>query len=66
VVDAVGPQSVTFRDMVLAIRAAVGSHAILLPVPGRLVPALTGVLGTVLRDVVLTRDHGRGSWPACC
>jgi NADH dehydrogenase len=57
VVDAVGPQSVTFRDMVLAIRAAVGSRAILLPVPGRLVPALTGLLGIVLRDIVLTREE---------
>lgn len=57
VVDAVGPQSLTFREMVTAIRAAVGSRAFLAPVPGRLIPALTRVLGLVLRDTLLTRDE---------
>lgn len=56
-VDAVGPQSMTFREMVGAVRAAVGSHAVVLPVPGWLVPALSGALGVVLRDVLLTRDE---------
>jgi uncharacterized protein YbjT (DUF2867 family) len=55
--DAVGPQSVTFREMVLAIRAAVGSRAVIVPVPGSLIPALSGALGLVLRDVLLTRDE---------
>jgi uncharacterized protein YbjT (DUF2867 family) len=56
-VDAVGPQSLAFRDMVTAIRAAVGSRAVLLPVPGRLVPPLSAVLGTMLRDVLLTAEE---------
>jgi uncharacterized protein YbjT (DUF2867 family) len=55
--DAVGPESLTFRQMVGAIRAAVGSHALIVPVPGALIPILSAGLGAVLRDVLLTRDE---------
>lgn len=55
--DAAGPQSLTFREMVGAIRAAVGSHAVVLPVPGRLIPALSAAMGLLLHDVLLTRDE---------
>jgi uncharacterized protein YbjT (DUF2867 family) len=58
-VDAVGPQSLPFREMVTAIRAAIGSRAVLVSVPGRLVPPLSGVLGVVLRDVLLTGEEYR-------
>ncbi|MGH3303674.1 MAG: SDR family oxidoreductase [Streptosporangiaceae bacterium] len=53
-VDAVGPESVTFRQLVEEIRAAVGSRSVILPVPGSTVTLLTGVLGLVLRDTLLT------------
>lgn len=56
-VDAVGPESVTFRDMVLAIRTATGSRAIVLPAPGWLVPPLSKALGAALHDVLLTSDE---------
>jgi uncharacterized protein YbjT (DUF2867 family) len=56
-VDAVGPESVTFREMVSAVRAATGSHAAILPVPGWAVPPLAGTLGLVLRDVLLTAQE---------
>ncbi len=59
VVDAVGPQSLTFREMVDAIKQAVGSHALVLPVPGALIPALAGVLSLTLRDTLLTADEYR-------
>lgn len=55
--DAVGPQSLTFRQMVAAIRAAVGSKSVILPVPGSLIPALSAAVGTALRDTLLTRDE---------
>jgi uncharacterized protein YbjT (DUF2867 family) len=55
--DAVGPQSLPFRDLVTAIRDAVGSHAAIVPVPGQLIPPLSSVLGVLLRDVLLTRDE---------
>jgi len=54
VVDAVGPQSLTFRQMVQEIRDAVGSRSVLVPVPGRTIPALAAVLNLALRDTLLT------------
>jgi NADH dehydrogenase len=57
--DAVGPQSMTFREMITSIRAAVGSRAVVIPVPGSLVPPLSAALGLVLRDVLLTREEYR-------
>jgi uncharacterized protein YbjT (DUF2867 family) len=57
--DAVGPQSLTFREMVTVIRAAVGSRSIVISVPGSLIPPLSAALGIVLRDVLLTRDEYR-------
>ena len=57
VMDAVGPQSLTFRELVDAVRAAVGSHSVLLPVPPRLLTSLSGVLSLALRDRLLTREE---------
>jgi len=56
-VDAVGPESVTFREMVTAIRAATGSRSLLVPAPGWAIPPLSAVLGKVLRDVLLTPEE---------
>lgn len=56
-VDAVGPESVTFRDMVSAIRSATGSRAVLVPAPGWLMPPLSKALGAALRDVLLTGEE---------
>jgi nucleoside-diphosphate-sugar epimerase len=58
-VDAVGPQSVTFREMVDAIRAAVGSRSRVVSVPGPVLLGLSTVLGAVLRDTLLTREEYR-------
>jgi uncharacterized protein YbjT (DUF2867 family) len=55
--DAVGPESLTFREMVTAIRAATGSHTVIVPAPGWLIPPLSAALGAVLRDVLLTREE---------
>jgi hypothetical protein len=46
-----------FRDMVLAIRAAVGSRALVVPAPGWAIPPLSPVLGAALHHVVLTREE---------
>jgi uncharacterized protein YbjT (DUF2867 family) len=53
-IDAVGPQSLTFRQLVEEIRAAVGSRSVLVPVPGAAIPALAAVLNLALRDTLLT------------
>jgi uncharacterized protein YbjT (DUF2867 family) len=57
--DAVGPDSLTFREMVDAIHAATGSHAVIVPAPGWLIPPLAGILGAALHDVLLTGDEYR-------
>ena len=57
VVDAVGPESLTFREFVDAIRAAVGSRSLVIPVPGVLIPVLAGALNIALRDTLLTADE---------
>jgi nucleoside-diphosphate-sugar epimerase len=56
-VDAVGPESVAFRDMVAAIRAAVGSRALIVSAPGWLIPPVSAVLSAALRDVLLTPEE---------
>jgi uncharacterized protein YbjT (DUF2867 family) len=55
--DAVGPDSPTFREMVTAIRTATRSRALLAPMPGWLIPPLSAVLGAALRDVLLTSEE---------
>jgi NADH dehydrogenase len=56
-VDAVGPESVTFKEMVMAIRAATGSRSVVVPAPGWLIPPAATVLGALLRDVLLTAEE---------
>ncbi|HEY3087962.1 MAG TPA: NAD(P)H-binding protein [Jatrophihabitantaceae bacterium] len=57
VVDAVGPQSLTFRQLVNAVRSAVGSHAIVVPVPAILLTGLSHALSLALRDTLLTHEE---------
>jgi uncharacterized protein YbjT (DUF2867 family) len=56
-VDAVGPDTPTFRELVTAIRTATGSRSLLAPVPGWLIPPAAAVLGAALRDVLLTAEE---------
>lgn len=58
-VDAVGPESLAFRELVSTIKAATGSRAVLLPVPGPLIPPLATGLNLMLRDTLLTADEYR-------
>ena len=57
VLDAVGPESLTFRQIVETIRAAVGSRSLLVPVPGAVIPLLASMMNVVLRDTLLTADE---------
>lgn len=59
-VDAVGPETFTFRDWVAMVRDAIGARAWLVHVPPALVPAATWGIGVVLRDVLLTREELTG------
>jgi NADH dehydrogenase len=58
-VDAVGPESVPFRDLIGLIRSATGSRSLLVSVPGWALPPLSTALGAMLRDVLLTAEEYR-------
>jgi uncharacterized protein YbjT (DUF2867 family) len=57
VVDAAGPETMTYRAMVEKVRSAIGSRSVVVPMPGPLVFAAARLLGLLVRDVVLTRDE---------
>lgn len=59
-VDAVGPESFAFDELVALIKRAVGSRARVVHAPAPLVTALLPLLGLLTRDVVLTADELRG------
>jgi NADH dehydrogenase len=60
VVDAAGPERLTFDEFVGLIRDAVGSHSLLLHLPPRLALMAAQGLGLMLRDVVMTREEVDG------
>lgn len=55
--DAVGPDRPTFREIVQAVRAAVGSRSLLLPAPARLLTGSARLLGWTLGDTLLTSEE---------
>jgi nucleoside-diphosphate-sugar epimerase len=57
VVDAVGPDRPTFRELVELISDAIGHRPAIVPVPPLAVPLLASVLGLAVSDVLLTRDE---------
>jgi uncharacterized protein YbjT (DUF2867 family) len=57
IVDAVGPQALTFRHVVAEIRDAVGSRSVIVRVPGAVIPVLAAALNLALRDTLLTADE---------
>jgi NADH dehydrogenase len=60
VLDAVGPETLGFEELVHLVRAAVGSRAPIVPVPRPLLLAAARLVGTVVGDVVLTPDEIAG------
>lgn len=56
-VDAAGPESFSFNELVRAIAEAVGSRAAIVRTSPRITLAAARVLGAALHDVVLTRDE---------
>ena len=58
-IDAAGPETLRYRDLVSMVRAAIGSRSIVLPMPAALVLAAARLLGPVVHDVVLTGDEVR-------
>ena len=59
IVDAAGPETFEYRELVARIRSAIGSRSLVLPMPTFVVLAAARVLGSLVGDVVLTRDELR-------
>ena len=55
--DAVGPETFTFRELVHQIRRTTGGRAFVVSLPPTLVLASAQVMGLAVRDVVLTREE---------
>jgi uncharacterized protein YbjT (DUF2867 family) len=60
IMDAAGPETMSFEELVLAIRDSVGRRTPILHVPPAAMAVLSRALGAVVRDVVLTPDEIRG------
>lgn len=56
-VDAVGPETFTFKQLVQLLRQAVGGWARIVHVPESVALMIVGLVGKLLGDVVLTRDE---------
>jgi len=55
--DAAGPETLEYRDLVGLIRTAIRSRALVVPMPAPAVLAAGRVIGLFVRDVVLTPDE---------
>ena len=60
VIDAVGPDTYTFEELVRVVAMAIGRRVRIVHVPPGFVVGLAKGLGLVVRDVMLTRDELRG------
>src|SRR5262245_7160332 len=60
IVDAAGPDTMSFEQLVREIRRAVRKHPPIVHVSPAVMVALSHVFGSVMRDVVLTADEVRG------
>jgi len=60
VLDAAGPQTLHFEELVNAIRHATGSRTRIVHVPPVAMTAVARALGLLVRDVVLTGDEIKG------
>ncbi len=57
IVDAIGPETFTFADLVRTIHAQIGSRARVVSLPPGLALFLSRLVGMLVNDVVLTRDE---------
>jgi NADH dehydrogenase len=57
VVDAAGPETMAFGELVARVRRATGARARIVHVPSRIMGLAARALGTLVRDVVLTHEE---------
>ncbi|MGH2868933.1 MAG: SDR family oxidoreductase [Solirubrobacteraceae bacterium] len=60
VIDAAGPELMRFSELIAMVRAAVGTHAPVIPLPPALMTVAARALGLLIGDVVLTPDEISG------
>jgi nucleoside-diphosphate-sugar epimerase len=60
IMDAAGPETITFDELVRAIRSAVRTHSPILHLPSAAILAASRALGLLVHDVVLTTDEISG------
>jgi uncharacterized protein YbjT (DUF2867 family) len=60
VIDAAGPETMSFRELVTLVRTSVQTNSPILSIPPSVMAAAARVLGLFVRDVVLTADEIRG------
>ena len=60
VIDAAGPETMPFHDLVVLVRSAVAARSRIVHVHPRVMVAAARALGVLVRDVVLTPDEIRG------
>ncbi len=60
ILDAAGPETMTFEELVRAIRRATGARAPIVHVPPLAMAVVARALGLLLQDVVLTTDEIKG------
>lgn len=65
-VDAAGPETYPFRDLVTLIRDTLGVRCLVLPAPRPLVYTAGRVIGLFVKDVVLTQDEIAGLSAGLC
>jgi len=58
--DAVGPETFTFKELIRLIRERVGSRCLIIHVPPRMALAATTIIGWLMRDVVITAEEVGG------
>jgi NADH dehydrogenase len=59
-VDAAGPETMSYEELVQAIRRAIGTRAPILHLPPLAIAAASRALGLLVRDVILTPDEISG------
>lgn len=59
-IDAVGPETYAFGELLRLMKSAVGSRALILHAPPTMVLVFTAILGRMIGDVILTPDEIKG------
>lgn len=60
VINAIGPETFTYREMVERIRHIIATHALIVPAPPFAALLAARVVGSFMHDVVLTREEIEG------